>query len=417
MTKRRTLFCTLGAAIALALLASPVLARSAGIASASGPPLSADAELAAINDLVPGFGGLFVDADGVLTVYLQPEHALQQKRLFGPEVRVLEAGFEFRQLLSWRDSMRGLLATPGITLLDADEARNRVLVGIDPDAPRAVQVALSVRLRELGIPRDAVVFEERDPIHEMQTLQDAFNPVPGGVEIHWSSFLCTLGFNVERSPSTSPVDSCFFVTNDHCTDVQGQVTGTTYRQPAFGALIGEEILDPPFFTGGVCPPGRICRYSDAALAEYFDPADCEFGAIARTDGFGSITIDPNVPRWKIVSKLSGAQVGHRVAKVGRTTGWTEGIVDQTCVDVNVSGSNITRLCQSIVDALPPNDPDHHLPIVGPGDSGSPVFLRRIPTSVAALVGILWGGDPQGTVFVFSPIKNIEHEFGFSLTVH
>lgn len=417
MTHRlsRLTLCCLVAAF-LACLAAPALAQSAGIAQA-GPRLSADADLAAINDLVPGFGGMFVDADGVLTVYMKPGATLDLKRAFGPEVRVLDADFEFRQLLGWRDTMRGLMDAPGLVLLDADESRNRVRVGVEAGSSRTTRVALAARLREMGIPRRAVVFEEVAPIYEMQTLRDAFDPVPGGVEIHWSNFLCTLGFNVKRGPSTTPTDACYFMTNDHCTDVQGQVTGTTYRQPAFGVQIGVEVLDPPFFTGAPCPPGRICRYSDAALAQYFDPADCEFGAIARTDGFQSITIDPNVPRWKIVSKLSGAVVGHRVAKVGRTTGWTEGIVSDTCVDVNVAGQNITRLCQSIVGALPPNDPDHHLPIVGGGDSGSPVFLRRIPTSVAALVGILWGGDQPGTVFVFSPIKNIEHEFGFGLTVH
>jgi len=393
---RLTLCCL----AALACLAAPALAQSAGIAQA-GPRLSADAELAAINDLVPGFGGMFVGADGVLTVYLKPGATLDAKRAFGPDARVLDADFEFRQLLDWRDTMRGLMNAPGLVLLDADESRNRVRVGVEAGSPRATRVALAAQVRELGIPRRAVVFEEVEPVHEMQTLRDAFDPVPGGVEIHWSNFLCTLGFNMTRG-----TDACYFVTNDHCTDVQGQVTGTTYRQPAFGVHIGTEVLDPPFFTGAPCPPGRICRYSDAAAAVYDGVPTCDFGKIARTTGLGSITIDPANPRWNIVAKLPGAQVGHTVAKVGRTTGWTEGPVFATCVDTNVAGQNITRLCQSHVSAG-----------VGGGDSGSPVFLRRIPTSQAALVGILWGGNLAGTQFVFSPVENIEKDFGFSLTVH
>jgi hypothetical protein len=107
----------------------------------------------------------------------------------------------------------------------------------------------------------------------------------------------------------------------------------------------------------------------------------------------------------IVAKVGSPLAGSTVAKVGRTTGWTESAVSQTCVDTNVAGSNITRLCQSIVNAG-----------VGPGDSGSPVFHRRIPTSQAALGGILWGGNQAGTLFVFSPTENIEKDFGFALTV-
>lgn len=403
MSYRSKLFAACLAALVLVPLAAPLVSQSAPLAPA-GPGSTMDAELAAINDAIPGFGGMFIDFDGTLAVYLQRDRGLQYRHAFGPGVRVLEGRWEFRQLTDWRARLRPFLGSPGIVHLDVDETRNRVRVGVDAAAPAGTRRALAVQLRALGIPRGAVVFEEAEPIVPVQTLSDPFNPVPGGVEIHWSSFLCTLGFNVKRNPSTSPTDACYFVTNDHCTDVQGAVTGTTYRQPAFGALIGVEILDPPFFSGGVCPPGRICRYSDAALAEYFDPADCEFAKIARTF-LGNTTIDPANPRWTIVGKVGSPLAGSTVAKVGRTTGWTENVVSQTCVDTNVSGSNITRLCQSFVNAG-----------VGGGDSGSPVFHRRVPTSIAALGGILWGGNLAGTLFVFSPVENIEKDFGFALTV-
>jgi len=405
MTKRLSLITLCCLAVAVACLASPAPAqRLEGADRGPGRVTgSMDAELAAINDLVPGFGGMFVGSDGVLTVYMRSEQAFLGRLLFGPDVRVRDGAFEFRQLLGWRSSMRELLAIRGVARLDADEASNRIRVGIETGTPAAVRRQVVRRLAGLGVPRDAVVFEEVEPILPLLTLRQAFNPVPAGVEIHWSNFLCTLGFNVRRV--TDEADACFFVTNDHCTDVQGQVTGTTYRQPAFGVQIGVEVLDPPFFSGGVCPTGRICRYSDASMARYNDPADCEFGKIARTTGLGSITIDPANPRWTLVAKFAGASVGHTVAKVGRTTGWTEGPVTQTCVDTNVSGQNITRLCQSFVSAG-----------VGGGDSGSPVFLRRLEASQAGLVGILWGSNGAGTQFVFSPVEAIEKEFGFSLTV-
>jgi hypothetical protein len=88
-----------------------------------------------------------------------------------------------------------------------------------------------------------------------------------------------------------------------------------------------------------------------------------------------------------------------VHKVGRTTGWTRGSVGATCVNVNVSGSNITQLCQTLVSAR-----------VGGGDSGSPVFRRQGSGSNVTLVGILWGGSGT-SLYVYSPLSNIEAELG------
>jgi hypothetical protein len=396
------------AAVALLLAGALFLATATPAAAGDrSAPLrsvqTADDELAAINDMMPGFGGMFLDEAGTPTVYVTADRAGLYRKAFGGTVRVIDGQWEFRQLLRWRSDLRALLHAPGVVLLDADETKNRVRVGVAPGTSHAARRMIEARLRGLGVPDGAVVFDETEPIHPLVTLSDAFSPVPGGVEIHWSNFLCTLGFNIRRGDAT---DACYFVTNDHCTDVQGTVTGTIYRQPVFGVQIAEEVYDPPFFTGAPCPAGRICRYSDAAVARYFDPNNCEFGKIARTTGIGSVTADPVNPRWMIVAKILSPPVGRIVAKTGRTTGWTENVVAATCADVNVFGSNITRLCQSIVNAG-----------VGGGDSGSPVFLRRIPTSQAALGGILWGGNGPGTQFVFSPIENIEIDFGFPLTVH
>ena len=70
----------------------------------------------------------------------------------------------------------------------------------------------------------------------------------------------------------------------------------------------------------------------------------------------------------------------------------------TCVHTNVFGSNITQLCQTFVSAG-----------VAGGDSGSPVFVidggRRV-----TLIGILWGGSGS-SLYVFSPLKNIQDELG------
>jgi len=94
----------------------------------------------------------------------------------------------------------------------------------------------------------------------------------------------------------------------------------------------------------------------------------------------------------------GEIVGDVANKVGRTTGWTQGVITNTCVNTGVSGSNIVQLCQNFVSAG-----------VGAGDSGSDVFLDT--GSGVRLLGVLWGGNGAGTQFVYSPIANVEQELG------
>jgi hypothetical protein len=98
-----------------------------------------------------------------------------------------------------------------------------------------------------------------------------------------------------------------------------------------------------------------------------------------------------------ITSEGSALVGQAVTKVGRTTGRTAGTVSQTCVNTNVSGSNITQLCQTFANYGNAG-----------GDSGSPVFrITTLPSVV--LVGINWGGN--GTISVFSPITQIQQELG------
>jgi hypothetical protein len=92
-----------------------------------------------------------------------------------------------------------------------------------------------------------------------------------------------------------------------------------------------------------------------------------------------------------------------VHKIGRTTGWTQGSVRGTCVNTNVGGTDITQLCQTWVSAFARG-----------GDSGSPVFRRQGTGSNVTLLGVLWGGSSLSdgtTLYIYSPISNIESELG------
>jgi len=382
-----------------------------GTPSASATPRNLDAELARIAQEVPGFAGYFVDSRGVLNVRMSSRAAAQVRtaagvrQALGPrvaplgvdmaarQVNVLEADFDFLQLHAIHRAVRPVFGVSGVVFTDADEIRNRVVIGVEnASAAAAVQHALGM----LAVDRRAVEIVPSDPIVPLQSLQSRVRPVAGGLQINFPGYLCTLGFNVE-APTRPGVRG--FVTNSHCTNVQGSMTSTPYWQHSSASpenLIGTEEHDVPFFTGGDCPAGRQCRWSDAAGARYDVGVSVDFGGIYRTAGLGSLMIDAAAPRWNIVAERPFPTVGDVLHKTGRTTGWTSGPVTQTCVNTGVSGTNITLLCQDWVQAN-----------VAGGDSGSPVFRRLGDGNDVELNGILWGGGVN--VFVFSAMENIRFE--------
>ena len=236
----------------------PVVPRSTG---------TLDERFAQIAMLVPAFGGMYYAGD-TLVVYLtnpaaKPAALQAIGAFFGPAVlmpdgvQVRPATYGFLQLMQWHARMRSLFALPGVVMLDIDEMANRLKVGV-AEAPisgttstasfRAVEVALT----QLGVPRTAVTIVPMQPFATSATLRDNTRPIEGGIQIAFSMFLCTLGFNGVRSGVAG------FVVNSHCTDVQGQNTGTQHYQPsvATGNLIGVRTT-----TTTPNSPGRPCSSS------------------------------------------------------------------------------------------------------------------------------------------------------------
>lgn len=348
-----------------------------------------DDRFAEIARQVPGFGGMFYDESGQLTMYLVTrqegdEKMAEQAKLArdtiatlwsddprikkAGEIRVLPGKYGFLRLKKWHDRMStDVLGLPGVVLTDIDEIRNRVRIGIENEE---VQSLVEEQLVQLGIPLEAVIIEVTEPFQATATLRETQRPVIGGLQIKFKENLlvtatCTLGFIANRAGVTG------MVTNSHCTKTQGGVEKTNYHQATPSGTtnrIGQETVDPAYMTGGRCPEGRKCRYSDAAFAKIPHPSGPSVqtarGFIARTTGFNnnSLTIDPAKPRFRIVAETSSPFVGQILNKVGRTTGWTQGAVSSTCINADVSDSDITMLCQSVVDAK-----------IDSGDSGSPVF--------------------------------------------
>ena len=262
---------------------------------------------------------------------------------------------------------------------------------------RGVDGLVRAQLARLGVPSESVDLVETEPIHRVSTLRDKVRPVVAGLQIRFSQYVCSLGFNAVLGSTAG------YVTAAHCSTNQGAVDGTQYYQPLNQVpdeFIGTEVADPAFFRGNGCPRGRKCRYSDANFSAGNSAVAFTLGAIARTTG-------PNNGSLEIAGEFSiggqgAATVGQTANKVGRTTGWTQGEVTRTCVNTGVSGSNIVLLCQDFVE--------NNGQIVAGGDSGSPVF-RINSSGRVTLLGNLWGGNSSGTLFVYSPIANIERELG------
>lgn len=391
------------------------------------PPNPVDDELVQMGRAIPGFGGMFYDAEGYPNVYLRdpeaPASRAAVKSLSQGEVRVLRGDYDFAQLVAWKRALRpAVLGQPGVVFLDADETRNRIVVGIDAAQAKSLDAgSLDKALAVKGVPRAAVLYQEVPAIHELvgvapdtvagkakkpssSSILSSIRPVPGGVQIIFLdlplAYGCTTGFNAYRGSAFG------FVTNSHCTVSRGTVDGTQYSQgnDVFGPTIATEIADPAYFTGDPCPSGYQCRYSDSSFAQYNTTSLGGFRQIARTSSrgllAGSTTLKPATSRFTISGTASALQ-GQTVNKIGVTSGWTYGPIVATCADVGITGSTYALLCQNIVKA----GADH-------GDSGSPVFSWTSGNNVK-LLGILWGGGTSNgdQVFAYSPIQNIQQELG------
>ncbi len=276
-----------------------------------------------------------------------------------------------------------LFVLPGVVYTDAREDLGRLEVGV---IGREVFGPVERELERLNVSRSLVDIVVTEPIVSLVTLRDRVRPVQGGLQTAFSVYVCTVGFNATRAGVAG------FVTNSHCTKKQGGVESTVHYQPTSGAnnRTGVETADPQYFKGGACPINKKCRYSDSAFIAYDAGVTSALGSIEQT-ALGSLTITGS---YQIVSEGSSS-VEDVVNKVGRTTGRSQGTVTNTCVNTGVLGTNILQLCQDFVTAA-----------VGGGDSGSPVFAI-VSGNTVQLRGVLWGGNQSGTMFVYSPIANVE----------
>lgn len=326
-----------------------------------------------------------------------------------------------------RARMNLALELPGVNVIG--DAGTRVFVGLVSEVDRQAALAFAANA---GVPASTLDVRVVGPIHSLLSMRDLIRPVTGGIQITSAQQVdldykfCTLGVvAVSRSNGQTG-----FITNSHCTKMQGGTEYTYFGQPdpgfAWSSLTGKEQLDPTYAISlPGCPAGRMCRMSDAAFVGQ------GFGLDAiPTNNFGLGRIAKPMQRCVFLPPGNGAAaptpcglqlessdgltivglggtptIGQTLDKIGRTSGWTTGIVSATCANVDQADSNFTILCQTLMSGL-----------ALPGDSGSPVFSLTQNDGVV-FFGLLWGGSAGDFAngippdIVFSPIDNITSELG------
>lgn len=420
--------------------------------AAQSPPLQEtdDDRFASLENVIPGFGGMYVDSEGALNVFLidpSPGQAVRAavdalRRAVPPGSPAREQAVRFRQgaylfstLLGWRKALDEQVFALGATFTDVDDATNSVLVGLRDGTEASAVRALA---DQIGIPDDAlrtVVTGEPQisaavpagpgpsaaPHFDIHPLRERYRPLIGGLQIEWATDpdnTCTM-----TAPAFHTAHGRGILTASHCSGTPMGFDGATFHQNENhlgGTRIGEEAHDVGLFSGGSCPQGSQCRWSDATFVEIDDSVGYDLGFIALTAdvfwGFGHwhryisahLQIQHSDPHQfcEIVYGTPCALVGAVVHKIGRSTDLTYGTIQNQCVNApHPSGALL--LCQDFADYAD-----------APGDSGSPVFYcsayNCIGVTEVELIGLHWGAWNAGQfagLRIYSPMNGVREDLG------
>lgn len=363
---------------------------------------------------VPTFGGLYFDGKGrvvllltdlgnprVATVHLRQHMAgwllpTEARHLVDTDqgVVIQQAQFRFSSLVSWSKQLARdpSLRQYGMVSLDADEARNRIAIGLVDLSSKDRLLASAARL---GIPTEAIVITPDQASMPSSDLRDNKRPTGAGVQVE-NALWCSLGWNV-----TDALERVGFLTAGHCLSFpatgQGGL-GATFGQPTTGAPIGTVVMNAPWNrTDPECLGYPLCTAADALFVQYSSPSNGQ-KRVAHTEYYGennakgSITFNAGFSWYNNVSYPYFPYAGLSVDKVGRSTGWTRGVVGQTCVtrEFRKTGDPATwwrLLCANSVTGAR----------FGQGDSGGPVFFAASTFfDYIQPLGIALGGDNMTT---------------------
>lgn len=141
-----------------------------------------DRRFVTVGERIPEFGGAYVDRDGKVRVWLVEPGADTLSRAVGElravvgepftaeatqDATAVRADFAFVDLWQWKQVATGMLGQDGLRLVDIDDTRNRLTLGVSEEGDRT---ALLGALTRGGVPEEAVRF----------VTTSGFEPSPGG---------------------------------------------------------------------------------------------------------------------------------------------------------------------------------------------------------------------------------------------
>ncbi len=400
-----------------------------------------DEQIAEIGNEIEGFAGYYFNEDGSIEILIKEEfydehiskstdHMLEKiSRIDSKIVSELKAktgrtnityrkaDFSFKELNSWRNHIRKkALSIEGISMLDIDETRNRITIGMVPSAIDSAKIFHF--LATLNIPKKAIEIVQREipelisqsmdeciqpfPVEERQPpdcefpepvgggsgggggsnirLNGTFSTYVGGIQVaNGVGKACTLGLNVSWSNDSRKG----FVTASHCTEMMAELDrGDFYQYSMNFAHVGEEVVDRAAFDrfhDGIvsCPEEHddqevVCRYSDAALVEYSSSsfAKGELGYIAMPVSLNSnyLAGPSDIYGYELMDVASWPYKNMNVHMVGKNSGLQTGKVTRSCTDTFSSDELTGQLYYFICVAEADYDSEE-------GDSGAPVITN------------------------------------------
>lgn len=371
--------------------------------------------LAPITEQIPELGTISVGAGDTLLVGLVDTadsaktgdvlRNMLPRALQKYSFRFTSARLPLRSLFEWKATLRtAFFADPGAISLDVDENAGVIKVGVTDDnsADRTLSLA-----RDLGIPDGAVrAFIEKRP-ELTQWLRGTTRPWLGGIS-HSEIGVITDGQSTTYSNVAGVCSITLalrtpggdrLLTASHCTSNRDAldpfnhfIVQNEFIHPQLGGNVisTTEVTSGPSYSCGALNLYN-CRYADASL--FGVPGDSMAyarGRIAKpyimTSGASSIDSDFAFDRenpFVIDDVMQFPLVNQLLHKVGRTTGWTHGVVYATCVDTQPQ--SWWRIVCS----------DKAFLGVKPGDSGAPVFARESASSnLVYFAGLIFARDPN-----------------------
>ena len=229
-----------------------------------------------------------------------------------------------------------------------------------------------------GVKTDVV---EIGRIRKLQGFREKYRPAPAGVSTSRADQEATgtIGwFMVDED------GNIYLLSNNHVWANENN------------AQQGDPIVQPGLLDGG--------DPSNDVIAELYDWIDIDFTGNSNTvDAAIATPLDLSQIYTSImvlggVTGKADPQQDTKAKKVGRSTGYTEGVIIDTSATLNVDYDSGTALFQDVFIVQGEN-------IVQAGDSGSPVLDEQ-----GKFLGLLFAGNDEGSVFVACKASNIESAF-------